>query len=69
MSALYLFEERKLLEDRDSACASIAKVINIKLLDDGEDWASEALTTKLLCSREMKQQNCFFAGWVTHSCS
>lgn len=60
-TAIYLFEERKLLEDTDSACASIAKVINIKLLDEDEDWTRKGLTTKLLCSREVKQQNCFFS--------
>lgn len=34
-SVTYLFEECKPLEDRDSACESIAKVIRIKLLGDG----------------------------------
>lgn len=36
-------ENVKLLEDKDSACPSLAKVINIKLLDDDEEWTRKGL--------------------------
>lgn len=38
LAEFYLSEEYKPLEDRDGACPSIAKVINIKLPAGEEEW-------------------------------
>ncbi|KAK2500721.1 hypothetical protein MC885_012460, partial [Smutsia gigantea] len=38
-------------------------MIDIKL-DDDEDWTRKGRTTKMLCTREMNQQNCVFIGFA-----